>query len=124
MRSSAKRQRAFRKNNPTAARAIKTRYMKKRGGLVGKTRHLRERYGISLRYFNILVRRQGGGCAICTLGFVGTRGGLSPCVDHNHETGKVRGILHRKCNAALGVFEDSVYRLDQTIDYLEKHRAS
>ena len=40
-------------------------------------------------------------------------------VDHNHKTGRVRGILCSFCNTALGKFDDSVGLLARAIEYLE-----
>lgn len=45
----------------------------------------------------------------------------SLAVDHNHTTGKVRELLCQDCNSGLGFFEDSTQRLQQAIDYLNKH---
>lgn len=42
-------------------------------------------------------------------------------VDHNHETGKVRGMLCQKCNFGLGFFEDNIPYLERAIIYLEKN---
>ncbi len=41
------------------------------------------------------------------------------CVDHDHQTGFVRGLLCRDCNAALGLFKDSQEILERAIGYLE-----
>jgi hypothetical protein len=41
------------------------------------------------------------------------------CVDHNHETGVVRGLLNRGCNSALGKFDDNVATLTRAQAYLE-----
>ncbi len=70
------------------------------------------KYGLTPAQFNALMDAQGGVCAICLLPFVdsvGTGKGHGAgagnwdlaSVDHCHETGRVRGILHRRCNLAL-----------------------
>jgi hypothetical protein len=74
--------------------------------------HLMHRYGIGADEFDDLVRRQGGVCAIC--------GRADPeHVDHDHDTGDVRGILCFNCNGGLGQFRDSVHALRAAAAYLE-----
>jgi hypothetical protein len=41
-------------------------------------------------------------------------------VDHNHLTGKVRGLLHNQCNVLLGFAEDNINKLKKAIEYLEE----
>ena len=67
--------------------------------LYGGTRHyhLKRRYGIGAAEVDELIRSQGGVCAIC-------REKPAAHVDHNHHTGKVRGIL---CSAATEVSDSS-----------------
>jgi len=61
--------------------------------------HLKRRYGIGADEFDELVVRQGGVCAIC--------GQPDPeHLDHDHETGAVRGVLCFNCNGGLGQFRD------------------
>jgi recombination endonuclease VII len=82
--------------------------------LYGGTRHyhLRRRYGIGADEFDDLVRQQGGVCAIC--------GRPDPeHVDHDHETGAVRGILCFNCNGGLGQFRDSLDVLHAAAVYLQ-----
>jgi len=43
------------------------------------------------------------------------------CVDHNHQTGEVRGLLCQKCNTGIGNMKDSIKILSQAILYLKKH---
>ena len=43
-------------------------------------------------------------------------------VDHCHTTGKIRGLLCKKCNLAIGHFDDQIDRLKSAIEYLEKHQ--
>ena len=77
--------------------------------------HLKRRYGIGADEFDELVVRQSGVCAIC--------GRPGPeHVDHDHETGAVRGILCFNCNGGLGQFRDSIDSLLAAASYLEAHR--
>ena len=79
--------------------------------------HLKHRYGIGADEFDELVRQQGGACAIC--------GRPDPeHVDHDHETGDVRGILCFNCNGGLGQFRDSVDFLHAAAAYLDARDAS
>jgi hypothetical protein len=74
--------------------------------------HLKHRYGIGADEFDELVRQQGGVCAIC--------GRENPeHVDHDHDTGEVRGILCFNCNGGLGQFRDSIDALRAAASYLE-----
>jgi len=74
--------------------------------------HLVRRYGITAAQFDELLAKQGGVCAIC--------GRENPeHVDHDHETGKLRGILCFNCNGGLGQFSDNTERLANAIEYLE-----
>jgi hypothetical protein len=73
------------------------------------------KYGITPEEYDTLVDKQGGMCAICGV-VPSTKQGL--CVDHNHTTGKVRGLLCRTCNLGLGHFGDSVQRLQAALQYL------
>jgi hypothetical protein len=85
--------------------------------------NLRRKYGITLEDFQSLFDNQDGKCAICsqTLPTILDPGKLrkSLAVDHNHDNGKVRGLLCGKCNMALGLFSDSVDILNSAIHYLE-----
>lgn len=71
------------------------------------------RYGLSLADFRALQARQGNVCAICR------RPARMLCIDHCHVTGRVRGLLCRKCNSALGLYDDDPRLLHAAIEYLE-----
>ena len=73
-----------------------------------------KKYGLTPSDFELLKIIQGDACAICKEGFDAT-----PHIDHNHETGKVRGLLCSQCNTALGLFNDSQPRLLSAWAYLK-----
>ena len=76
--------------------------------------HLRRTFGITQADYEELLARQGGGCAIC-----GKKPGkISLHVDHDHETGEIRGLLCVGCNNALGQFHDDAALLDRAISYV------
>lgn len=68
-------------------------------------------YGITLGEKREAAEKQGHRCAIC-------RRKVELVVDHDHTTGKFRGLLCSWCNTGLGYFKDSPERLRQAIDYL------
>ncbi len=67
-----------------------------------------------------LIAEQGGRCAAC--------GGDDPrstngwAMDHNHATGKIRGVLCHSCNVSLGLMRESVDAIIGLALYLERHR--
>lgn len=67
---------------------------------------LRRRYGISVEQYDAAVEAQNGVCAIC---YQPCRTTQRLCVDHDHQTGTVRGLLCRRCNAGLGYLEDAAW---------------
>lgn len=83
------------------------------------SRTLQKRYGITAAEYDCLFDQQRGLCAIC-LNPPGRGGRL--CVDHDHQSGKVRGLLCKPCNSLLGRWRDSPDAADRAKDYLLKHR--
>ena len=75
-----------------------------------------KRYGLTLEDYNRMFEAQSGRCAICSVSVEGAR----LCVDHDHGTGKVRGLLCSLCNRALGQFRDSTELLRKAIAYLKE----
>ena len=77
--------------------------------------HRRYRYGMEDGLYEELLYEQCGLCAIC---------GEQPAehVDHDHETGEVRGLLCFNCNGGLGQFRDRVDILLAAIQYLDRSR--
>lgn len=72
-------------------------------------------YGLQDGEYDTLYRLQGGRCAICQRATGATRR-LS--VDHDHATGKVRGLLCRPCNSMLGHGRDDMAFFRRALDYL------
>lgn len=75
------------------------------------------RYKCSQEHFNDLLRTQNNACAICEKCF---ETNSRPCVDHNHATGKIRGLLCQNCNAAIGMLKEDTEIAKRLITYLEK----
>lgn len=82
--------------------------------------HLKRKYGITPERYEEILASQGGLCAICFRKPDDPRG-FRPHLDHDHETGHVRGILCRPCNKGLGMFADQLAVLRSAVEYLEKH---
>ena len=81
--------------------------------------HLLKRFGITLKEAEELLARQDGVCAICHLPITDQRG-YAAHIDHDHESGAVRGILCLRCNVGLGSFKDDISRLEAAIEYLRR----
>lgn len=81
---------------------------------------LKYRFGITLDEYNAILVSQNGGCAIC-----GQPPGVKRLhVDHDHATGKVRGVLCGPCNHALGLMKDDPERLRKAATYIEQSKGS
>lgn len=77
---------------------------------------LKLKFGLSVEAYEKMFKGQNGCCAICKeMNLDGRR----LAVDHNHHTGKIRGLLCNRCNRGLGLMRDSIEILHQAADYLE-----
>jgi hypothetical protein len=76
-------------------------------------------YGITKEQYEAQFAAQGGKCAICRrVNRHKTKKYLS--IDHNHETGEIRGLLCHSCNVAIGLFTESPEVLKAAVRYLMK----
>jgi len=78
---------------------------------------LKRRFGITLEEYNKMYAVQHGKCLICDA----TESTLNHrlAVDHCHTTGKIRGLLCKSCNVALGGFKENIKNLTRAIEYLK-----
>ena|ERR1017187_5808186 len=76
------------------------------------------KYGLSVDDHAELLHRQAYECAICKIPLLGKK----RSIDHNHITGKVRGILCHHCNSGLGFFRDNIEVMKEAIQYIEANQ--
>lgn len=84
--------------------------------------YLRYKFGIEPEHYSQMLEKQGHKCAIC--GYIPPEEASSVeklYVDHNHATGKVRGLICMNCNSALGHFRDNLTILENAVKYLENY---
>lgn len=74
---------------------------------------LKQNYGISREEYEAMYEAQNGKCAICCV-----KSSETLQVDHDHITGKIRGLLCADCNRGLGCFKDSVLFLHRAARYM------
>lgn len=77
-----------------------------------------KKYGITPEIKQNMLEKQNNSCAICSKVF---KNKYDACLDHCHQTGKVRGILCRRCNSSLGQFRDSIQLLTKAVEYLSHY---
>lgn len=93
------------------------RLSKQTSAQIRKT-NLRKCHGLTLEQYAEMLKQQNERCAIC--GSTDTGANTNNfAVDHNHETGKIRGLLCKPCNLALGLFKDAETILLKAVYYLQ-----
>ncbi|KKN19342.1 hypothetical protein LCGC14_0946770 [marine sediment metagenome] len=94
-----------------------TKAYQKARPLATRNRALLRRYSLTIEQHQQIYSSQNCCCALC--------GNPTPYdkihTDHEHETGKVRGLLCCRCNMGLGFWEDSIEGLQRAIEYLRKN---
>jgi len=81
-------------------------------------KQLQRKYGITLEQYNTMLEQQGYECGICGIHQDDLKRRM--CVDHNHTTNIVRGLLCDRCNMALGHLSDDIDTLKNAINYLNE----
>jgi hypothetical protein len=80
----------------------------------------KRRYGLTREQHRALYAAQNGCCAICKIEETKLKRRL--CIDHDHKTNKVRGLICHPCNVIIGHAGEKTETLIETILYLERHR--
>ena len=97
-------------------RAYKKKYNLTENGKMKRRQHgLKHLYGITLDDYDRMLVEQNNCCAICKSP---EPGHLHFSVDHDHKTGKLRGLLCNNCNRGLGMLGDNVERIKRALEYL------
>ena len=109
---------------PTDSRKItcifcrRTQRAKRRERAAGASLEIRlRRYKLTRAKYDAMLQAQDGLCAICRSPTEKER----LCVDHDHATGAVRGLLCKRCNTGIGYLRDSIELLDSAIQYLKRN---
>lgn len=109
-----KRHADWRDRNPEWSANHHARHPEKR-----KENKLRK-YNLTLAEYYELLEKQNGKCVICETS--GDSKNTFPCVDHCHDSGMVRGLLCKYCNASLGLMRDDPQLLENAAEYLYKFK--
>ena len=85
---------------------------------------LKLHYGLTIAQYESMLLAQGNLCAVCGETLPEKEGSSNgfPPVDHDHITGKPRGVVHGTCNKALGLLKDNPNVLRRAADYIEHNR--
>jgi hypothetical protein len=97
-------------------RQLRANRRKERDPFVARKAELKRLYGITFDDYIKMFIQQGEVCAICK-NKCKTKKMLS--VDHDHKTGKIRGLLCNRCNAALGMLRDDPTIIKRALYYIE-----
>lgn len=81
--------------------------------------NLYKHYRMPAGRYQEMLDEQGGLCAICR---EKCATGRRLAVDHDHDTGKIRGLLCLNCNHGIGKLGDDPKRIRAAADYLAKHK--
>lgn len=76
-----------------------------------------KQYGITIDDYNEMYQRQGGKCWICEKKFD------TLCIDHCHDTGKIRKLICQKCNSGIGFLKDNAYLAAKAFIYLYENNS-
>ena len=82
---------------------------------VSRETHLKRKFNITTEQYETMLNNQGGVCYICQ-NLCDT--GFFLAVDHDHNTGIIRGLLCKNCNSGLGMFKDNQESMRRAIEYL------
>jgi Recombination endonuclease VII len=84
-----------------------------------KSEKLKSRFKISIEDYRGMLVSQDNCCGICSTVFDPSDDRNQPCVDHDHISKNIRGLLCRICNSGLGGFQDNGNILTRAVEWLE-----
>lgn len=105
----------WQKQNPEHMKA----YRRRNGWRI----HLHASYRITPEQYDAMLVSQNWLCPICRRD-MRSLGRKRINVDHDHKTGKIRAVLCKVCNTALGHFKEDAAILQRALDYLNEHSPS
>ena len=107
--------------NKEELKAKQRAYNKSPIGILNSYLHnILTKFNLTSTQLQDMLDNQVGCCGICNVSLVSPDTSKQYYVDHDHSTGKVRGLLCHNCNAMIGFAEDNPYNLGQAIEYLKK----
>ena len=90
--------------------------------LVNYLHYIKRRYGANTQWYFDTLQSQGNVCAICKREPTKKPSGrIKYCVDHNHGTKQIRGLLCSSCNTIIGLALENPHILENAIKYLGKY---
>lgn len=103
--------------DPVKQKQYHTKWLNtEKGKATSRRNNLKRKYGINETEYDRLLAKQDKQCAICKIDVTPKR----LCVDHDHDNGRIRGLLCRSCNLAIGLLKHNPTSLKNGILYLEK----
>lgn len=110
--------RSLRKGNPSIRES--QRAWEQANPHFAKEGHLKRKYGLTLAAFDALFNAQGRVCRCC--GSSDPKYKYGWCVDHDHVTGEIRGIVCHDCNVGIGRLGDTLEGVQRAVIYLSSPR--
>jgi hypothetical protein len=105
-------QKNWKRNNPDKVAYNRQKWQEANPGKAAEHRR-KYNYGLTNDQYLAMLEKQKGQCAIC-------KEVLPLCIDHDHTTGKIRGLLCDKHNKGLGFFNEDPEILQEAVSYLIK----
>ena len=78
---------------------------------------IKTRYGLTQEQYDTVLKSQNGLCAICGTDDPGSNR-KNWCVDHDHKTGRIRGLLCNNCNRGIGLLKEDLFVFESAMVYL------
>jgi hypothetical protein len=83
-----------------------------------RVRHIKRKFNLTQEEYNDMLKAQNGVCATCNQK---CKTGNHLAVDHDHKTGKIRGLLCKDCNTSLGLLKEDIQILENLKNYIILH---